>query len=471
MAGKNDLRKHRVPVREQDPKERIKNFKEVSLGYTPEEAIEEAKRCLQCPRPFCIEGCPVQVNIKGFIAKIVEGDFYGAYKIIKKTNALPAITGRVCPQEEQCEAKCILGKVPGAHAVNIGKLERFVADWVAAQGIEEEIEKEPPTGKKVAVIGSGPAGLTCAADLAKKGHEVYLFEALHEFGGVLVYGIPEFRLPNDIITRELEYLKKLGVKMYTNVFVGTGLSPEDLRREFDAIFIGTGAGTPTLPKIEGVNLKGIYSANEFLTRVNLMRGYMFPEYDTPVKVGKRVAVIGGGNTAMDAVRSALRMGAEEAWILYRRTREFMPARDEEIAHAEEEGVKFMFLVSPVRFVGDEEGNLKGVELVKMELGEPDESGRRRPVPIEGSNFIFECDTVILAIGQRPNKAFINAFPELEVHPKWGTIIVDEMGRTNIPGVAAGGDAIRGGATVILAMGDGRKAAMALDLYLREGVWR
>ncbi len=465
------IRKERVPVREQSPEVRIKNFNEVALGYSEDEAVLEASRCLQCPKPACIEGCPVQVDIKAFIAKIAERDFLGAYKIIKQTNSLPAITGRVCPQEEQCESKCLMGNVPGASPINIGKLERFVADWVAQKGIEEEIVKAEPTGKKVAIIGSGPAGLTAAAELAKRGHEVYLFEALHELGGVLVYGIPEFRLPNSIIKRELEYLKKLGVKMYTNVFVGTTITVDELRREFDAIFIGTGAGDPTIPQWEGVNLKGIYSANEFLTRVNLMRAYKFPDYDTPIKVGRKVAVIGGGNTAMDAVRSALRLGAQEAWILYRRTRKEMPARDEEIAHAEEEGVKFMFLVSPKRFLGDDSGNVRAIELIRMELGEPDSSGRRKPIPIEGSEFEFEADTVILAIGQKPNKAFINRFTGLEINERRRTIVVDDMGRTNIPGVAAGGDATRGGATVILAMGDGRRAAIALDEYLRTGKWR
>ncbi|ASJ17119.1 dihydropyrimidine dehydrogenase [Thermococcus chitonophagus] len=467
------LIKERVPTPERSPEERIKDFKEVNLGYTWELALKEAERCLQCPKNYapCIKGCPVNIDIPGFIGALrkyrddPDRAVREALKIIWACNSLPAITGRVCPQEEQCEGVCVVGKV--GDAVNIGKLERFVADYAREHGIEENLLREQVgeierNGKKVAVIGAGPAGLTCAAELAKMGYEVTIFEALHKPGGVLIYGIPEFRLPKEIVERELAKLKELGVKIETNVLVGKTITFEELREEFDAIFIGTGAGTPRIFPWPGVNLNGIYSANEFLTRVNLMKAYEFPEYDTPIKVGKKVAVIGGGNTAMDAARSALRLGAE-VWILYRRTRKEMTAREEEIKHAEEEGVNFMFLVSPKRFIGDENGNLKAIELEKMKLGEPDESGRRRPIPT-GETVTMEFDTAIIAIGQTPNKIFYQSVPGLKVD-KWGRIIVDENLMTSIPGVFAGGDAIRGEATVILAMGDGRKAAKAIHEYL------
>ncbi|MFA4805301.1 NADPH-dependent glutamate synthase [Pyrococcus kukulkanii] len=467
------LIKERVPTPERPPEERVKDFKEVNLGYTWELALKEAERCLQCPKDYapCIKGCPVNIDIPGFIGALrkyrddPDKAVREALKIIWACNSLPAITGRVCPQEEQCEGVCVVGKV--GDPINIGKLERFVADYAREHGIEEEllmeeVPKIQKNGKKVAVIGAGPAGLTCAAELAKMGYEVTIFEALHKPGGVLIYGIPEFRLPKEIVERELAKLKELGVKIETNVLVGKTITFEELRGEFDAIFIGTGAGTPKIFPWPGVNLNGIYSANEFLTRVNLMKAYEFPEYDTPIKVGKKVAVIGGGNTAMDAARSALRLGAE-VWILYRRTRKEMTAREEEIKHAEEEGVKFMFLVSPKRFIGDENGNLKAIELEKMKLGEPDESGRRRPIPT-GETIIMEFDTAIIAIGQTPNKIFYQSVPGLKVD-KWGRIVVDENLMTSIPGVFAGGDAIRGEATVILAMGDGRKAAKAIHEYL------
>ncbi|MFA4669643.1 NADPH-dependent glutamate synthase [Pyrococcus kukulkanii] len=467
------LIKERVPTPERPPEERVKDFKEVNLGYTWELALKEAERCLQCPKDYapCIKGCPVNIDIPGFIGALrkyrddPDKAVREALKIIWACNSLPAITGRVCPQEEQCEGVCVVGKV--GDPINIGKLERFVADYAREHGIEEELLREQVgeikrNGKKVAVIGAGPAGLTCAAELAKMGYEVTIFEALHKPGGVLIYGIPEFRLPKEIVERELAKLKELGVKIETNVLVGKTITFEELRGEFDAIFIGTGAGTPKIFPWPGVNLNGIYSANEFLTRVNLMKAYEFPEYDTPIKVGKKVAVIGGGNTAMDAARSALRLGAE-VWILYRRTRKEMTAREEEIKHAEEEGVKFMFLVSPKRFIGDENGNLKAIELEKMKLGEPDESGRRRPIPT-GETIIMEFDTAIIAIGQTPNKIFYQSVPGLKVD-KWGRIVVDENLMTSIPGVFAGGDAIRGEATVILAMGDGRKAAKAIHEYL------
>ncbi|MFA4640505.1 NADPH-dependent glutamate synthase [Pyrococcus kukulkanii] len=467
------LIKERVPTPERPPGERVRDFKEVNLGYTWELALKEAERCLQCPKDYapCIKGCPVNIDIPGFIGALrkyrddPDRAVREALKIIWACNSLPAITGRVCPQEEQCEGVCVVGKV--GDPINIGKLERFVADYAREHGIEEKLLREQVgeikrNGKKVAVIGAGPAGLTCAAELAKMGYEVTIFEALHKPGGVLIYGIPEFRLPKEIVERELAKLKELGVKIETNVLVGKTITFEELRGEFDAIFIGTGAGTPKIFPWPGVNLNGIYSANEFLTRVNLMKAYEFPEYDTPIKVGKKVAVIGGGNTAMDAARSALRLGAE-VWILYRRTRKEMTAREEEIKHAEEEGVKFMFLVSPKRFIGDENGNLKAIELEKMKLGEPDESGRRRPIPT-GETIIMEFDTAIIAIGQTPNKIFYQSVPGLKVD-KWGRIVVDENLMSSIPGVFAGGDAIRGEATVILAMGDGRKAAKAIHEYL------
>ncbi|AFK22709.1 NADPH-dependent glutamate synthase [Pyrococcus sp. ST04] len=467
------LIKERVPTPERPVEERVRDFGEVNLGYTWELALKEAERCLQCPKEYapCIKGCPVNIDIPGFIGALrkyrddPDKAVKEALKIIWACNSLPAITGRVCPQEDQCEGVCVVGKV--GDPVNIGKLERFVADYAREKGIEDELLREQvgeikKNGKKVAVIGAGPAGLTCAAELAKMGYEVTIFEALHKPGGVLIYGIPEFRLPKKIVERELAKLKELGVKIETNVLVGKTITFEELREEFDAIFIGTGAGTPRIFPWPGVNLNGIYSANEFLTRINLMKAYKFPEYDTPIKVGKKVAVIGAGNTAMDAARSALRLGAE-VWILYRRTRKEMTAREEEIKHAEEEGVKFMFLVSPKRFIGDENGNLKAIELEKMKLGEPDESGRRRPIPT-GETFVMEFDTAIIAIGQTPNKTFLETVPGLKVD-KWGRIVVDENLMTSIPGVFAGGDAIRGEATVILAMGDGRKAAKAIHEYL------
>ncbi|ADT83043.1 NADPH-dependent glutamate synthase [Thermococcus barophilus] len=466
---KRQIIKERVPTPERPPEERNKDFFEVNLGYDFELAKKEAERCLQCPEKYapCIKGCPVNINIPAFIAKIKEGDIRGALEVIWACNSLPAITGRVCPQEDQCEGVCVMGKV--GDPINIGKLERFVADYAREKGIDaellgEQIKGIKKNGRKVAVIGAGPAGLTCAAELAKMGYDVTIFEALHKPGGVLIYGIPEFRLPKQIVKKELENLKKLGVKIETNTLVGKTVTFDELREEYDAIFIGTGAGTPRFVKWEGINLNGIYSANEFLTRINLMKAYEFPEYDTPIKVGKRVAVIGGGNTAMDAARSALRLGAE-VWILYRRTRKEMTARIEEIHHAEEEGVKFMFLVSPKRFIGDEHGNLKAIELEKMKLGEPDETGRRRPIPT-GETFIMEFDTAVIAIGQTPNKTFFQTVPDLKVDSK-GRIIVDGNLMTSIPGVFAGGDAIRGEATVILAMGDGRKAAKAIHEYLSK----
>ncbi len=468
------LIKERVPTPERPPKERARGFGEVNLGYTFELAVKEAERCLQCPADYapCIKGCPVHINIPGFIGALREhrDDPHMAVKealrVIWVCNSLPAITGRVCPQEEQCEMRCVVGKV--GDPINIGKLERFVADYAREHGIDEELLRENAgrvkrNGNRVAVIGSGPAGLTCAAELAKLGYEVTIFEALHEPGGVLIYGIPEFRLPKDVVRRELENLKKLGVRVETNTLVGKTITCKEILEEFDAVFVGTGAGTPRIYPWPGVNLNGIYTANEFLTRVNLMKAYRFPEYDTPVKIGRRVAVIGGGNTAMDAARSALRLGVE-VWVLYRRTKDEMTAREEEIKHAEEEGVNFAFLVSPKRFIGDKNGNLRAIELEKMELGEPDESGRRRPVPT-GETLTMEFDNAIIALGQIPNKTFYRSARNLKTDGR-GRIVVDENLMTSVPGVFAGGDAIRGEATVILAMGDGRKAAKAIHEYLK-----
>jgi glutamate synthase (NADPH/NADH) small chain len=466
-AGRREVKKVRVPVPEQDPHVRIHNFNEVSLGYSLEQAIEEASRCLQCHVKVapCIKDCPIHMDIPGFIKKIVEGDMKGALDVIIETNWLPGITGRVCPQP--CQTNCIMGKL--GDKINIGKLHRFVADYAREHGIRPEVEIAPPTGKRVAVVGSGPAGLTVAADLRKMGHEVVIYEALHEPGGVLVYGIPEFRLPKEVVKYEIEFLESMGVKIYTDVVVGKTISLYDLLEEFDAVFLGTGAGTSNFLSVPGVNCLGIYSANEFLIRVNLMKAHLFPEYDTPIKRGKRLAVIGGGNTAMDAARCGLRIGYEEVYILYRRTRELMPAIIEEIEEAEEEGVKFMFLVNPVAFKCDENGWVRAVTLIRNELGEPDETGRRRPIPIPGSEFDLEVDAVVIAIGQRPNRILYQDVPELEVS-KNGTIIVDEKYRTTLRGVFAGGDAIRGEATVVLAMGDGKRAAMAIDEYLRTGEW-
>ncbi|CUX76794.1 NADPH-dependent glutamate synthase [Thermococcus chitonophagus] len=468
------LIKERVSTPERPVEERIKDFYEVNLGYTWELALREAERCLQCPKDYapCIKGCPVHIDIPGFIAKLRENkdNPYRAVKealrVIWACNSLPAITGRVCPQEEQCEGVCVVGKV--GDPINIGKLERFVADYAREHGIDdellmEEVPKIQKNGKKVAVIGAGPAGLTCAAELAKMGYDVTIFEALHEPGGVLAYGIPEFRLPKEILRKELKKLSILGVKIKTDHVVGRTVTIPELLEEYDAVFIGTGAGTPKLLNIPGINLNGIYSANEFLTRINLMKAYKFPEYDTPIIVGKKVVVIGAGNTAMDAARSALRLGAEVT-IAYRRGEEDMTARIEEVEHAKEEGVKFMFFVNPVEFIGDEEGRVKAVKFEKMKpLDEKDSRGKRKIIGT-GEYITVEADTVVIAIGQVPNKILWKTTPGLKVSEK-GTIIVDENLMTSIPGVFAGGDAIRGEATVILAMGDGRKAAKAIHEYL------
>ena len=462
MAKKN-MSPTKVPMPEQAPDVRNKNFKEVALGYTEENAIEEATRCLNCKNKPCMNGCPVNVPIPGFIEQVVAGDFEKAYEIITSENALPAICGRVCPQENQCEGQCVRG-IKG-ESVSIGRLERFVADWHMAHAADKpaEIKKN---GKRVAVVGSGPSGITCAGELAKRGYEVTVFEALHKAGGVLSYGIPEFRLPKDLVQNEINNVAKLGVDFKTDVVVGRSITIDELQEEgYDAVFVGSGAGLPRFLNIPGENALGVYSANEFLTRVNLMKGYKFPEVPTPVKVGKKVAVVGAGNVAMDSARTALRLGAEEVYIVYRRSEEEAPARAEELHHAKEEGIIFKFLNNPAKIIEDEKGYVTGIEVVKQELGEPDASGRRRPVPIEGSNYVIPVDTVVIAIGQSPNPLIRKTTPGLETQ-KWGGIIVnEETGETSKENVYAGGDTVTGAATVILAMGAGKKAAAAIDAKL------
>ncbi|QDA32023.1 NADPH-dependent glutamate synthase [Thermococcus indicus] len=474
MAVKRKIIKERVPTPEMPAEERIKSFAEVNLGYTFELAVKEAERCLQCPYNYapCIKGCPVHIDIPGFISKLVQyrddpdKAVKEALNVIWACNSLPATTGRVCPQEDQCEMNCVMGKV--GDKINIGKLERFVADYAREKGIDEEllfeiIPKIEKKGQSVAIIGAGPAGLTAAGELAKLGYDVTIYEALHEAGGVLMYGIPEFRLPKSIVESEIDKLRKLGVKILTDHVVGRTVTIEELLEEYDAVFIGSGAGTPRLINAPGINLNGIYTANEFLTRVNLMKAYLFPEYDTPVKVGKRVVVIGAGNTAMDAARSARRFGAEVT-IAYRRGPEDVSARVEEVHHAKEEGIKFEFYINPVEFIGDENGKVKAVKFEKMKaLDERDSRGKRKIVGT-GEYVTLEADTVIIAIGKHPNRLIVNT-PGLKVER--GRIVVDENLMTSIPGVFAGGDAIRGEATVILAMGDGRMAAKAIHEYLTK----
>ena len=460
--SENILKKTEMPV--QSASLRNKNFDEVALGYTEEMALGEASRCLNCKNKPCVSGCPVNVQIPDFIDFVKNGDYSSAYKKIKESNELPSICGRVCPQENQCEKYCVRG-IKG-ESVGIGRLERFIADkYIDA---EETVQKVEKNGFKVAVVGSGPASLTCAGNLAKKGYDVTVFEAFHTAGGVLMYGIPEFRLPKQIVKKEIEKLKALGVNIMTNMVIGKIFSIDELLEDgFDAVFIGTGAGLPSFMNIEGENLNGVYSANEFLTRINLMKAYKFPEVDTPVSVGKSVAVVGGGNVAMDACRCAKRLGADNVYIIYRRSEEEMPARNEEIEHAKEEGINFKLLTNPVRILGDESGYVKGIECVEMELGEPDASGRRKPVKIEGSEYIIDVDTVIIAIGQTPNPLIKNTTNDLETQ-KWGGIVADETGKTSKKGVFAGGDAVTGAATVILAMGAGKKAADAIDEYIKNG---
>ena len=453
----------RVPVREQDPKVRAANFDEVCLGYNEEEAVQEAERCLHCKKPQCVAGCPVNIDIPEFIHALKEREFGSAYDVISQSSSLPAICGRVCPQERQCEGKCIRG-IKG-DAVAIGKLERFVADWAKANGRKMKCALHK-TGKKVAVIGSGPAGLTCAGDLAKKGYDVTIFEALHKAGGVLVYGIPEFRLPKDeVVAKEIENVQCLGVKIETNVIIGRSVTIEDLMKKegFEAVFIGSGAGLPMFMNIPGEQSKGVFSANEFLTRNNLMKAYR-DDYDTPIISGKKAVVVGGGNVAMDAARTALRLGAE-VHIVYRRSEAELPARAEEVHHAKEEGIVFDLLTNPVRILADDQDNVTGIECVHMELGEPDASGRRSPVPVEGSEFTIDCDTVIMALGTRPNPLISSTTKGLEMNRKQ-CIVATEEGQTSLEGVFAGGDAVSGAATVILAMGAGKKAAQAIDEYLK-----
>lgn len=455
--------KNEMPTR--DAMERRRDFGEVALGYTAEQAVEEARRCLQCKHKPCVGGCPVGVDIPSFVHAVAEGEFAEAYAIITRTSSLPAVCGRVCPQETQCESRCVRGK--NGEPVAIGRLERFVADWYAENGNRIEVSRPAPNGGRTAVIGSGPAGLACAGDLVKMGYEVTLYEALHVAGGVLVYGIPEFRLPKAIVQREIDHLRRLGVRIQTNTVIGRTLTVDELMKEggYDAVFIGTGAGLPRFMGIPGENLNGVYSANEFLTRVNLMKAYR-EDSATPIRRGKRVVVVGGGNVAMDAARSAMRLGADEVTVVYRRSMEELPARAEEVEHAKEEGIAFRLLANPVAIYGNEEGSVTGVCCVEMELGEPDASGRRRPVEKSDSRFVIEADCVIMAIGTSPNPLIKATTADLDTQ-RWGGIVADETGATSREGVFAGGDAVTGAATVILAMGAGKTAAAAMDEYIRK----
>ena len=459
------VKRERQEMPRQDPQVRARNFDEVALGYTMELALAEAERCLQCKKPLCVQGCPVEVKIPEFILALREGDLPRAVRELKEKNNLPAICGRVCPQETQCEMTCVLGKKQ--EPVAIGRLERFVADWELAHGVTIP-EIPPPTGKKVAVVGCGPAGLTCAADLARLGHAVTIFESLHAPGGVLMYGIPEFRLPKRIVQAEVDYVRKLGVEIRLNSVIGKLYSLDELLAHYDAVFLGTGAGLPQFLGIPGENLNGVYSANEFLTRINLMKAYLFPEYATPIKRRPRVAVVGGGNVAMDAARCALRLGAAEVHIVYRRSRAELPARAEEVENAEEEGIVFDLLTNPVRILGDEHNWVRAMECIRMELGEPDASGRRRPVPIPGSEFTLEFDLIVIAIGTSPNPLIFQGVAGLE-RPRHGTVVADEVtGKTTKERVWAGGDIVTGAATVISAMGAGKRAAADIHRFLMEG---
>ncbi len=460
-ARKLDLNRNEMP--KQPPEIRRRNFGEVALGYTAELAVTEAKRCMQCKKPKCVTGCPVEIDIPGFISHVVKGDFAGGIRKIKEKNCLPAVSGRVCPQEAQCESQCVLKNKKGEIA--IGRIERFLADWESATGSVEVPPRTRPTGKKVAVVGSGPAGITVAGDLILLGHEVTIFEALHKAGGVLTYGIPEFRLPKSVVAREVDYVKRLGVEVVTDFVVGKTRTVDELLVSYDAVFIGTGAGLPWFMNIPGENLNGVYSANEYLTRMNLMHGYLFPGASTPVKKHSKVAVVGGGNVAMDSARTALRMGADEVYIVYRRSHAELPARLEESENAEEEGVIFKVLTLPVAYTGDGNGWVRRIECLRMELGEPDASGRRSPVEVKGSNFFMDVDAVVCAIGNSPNPLIPTTTSGLEV-TKRGTLVADaETGKTTRDRIWAGGDIVTGAATVILAMGAGRKAARSIHAHL------
>jgi len=461
------VEKKAVPMREQEPADRIRNFNEVPFGYNEVEALKEASRCMQCAKSPCVAGCPVNINIPVFIKALKEKDFQKAVDIIHENDSLPCITGRVCPQEEQCQDLCVMKKM--GDPISIGRLERFLADWDLNNRDKNKTVKAAVSAgkKKVAVVGSGPAGLTCAAELAKMGYNVTVFEGYHKLGGVLVYGIPEFRLPKAIVESEINQLKELGVVFATNMLIGRALTIEELFKEgYSAVFVGSGAGLPNFMGIPGENLNGVYSANEFLTRVNLMKAYKFPEYHTPVKKGVNVAVVGGGNVAMDSARTALRLGAKHVYLIYRRSEKEMPAREEEVVHAREEGIDFRLLTNPLRYIADEKGFVKQVECIKMELGEPDASGRRSPVAVKGSEFLIDIDEAIVAIGNTPNPIIARTTPGLNVG-RHGEIKADEQGLTSIPGVFAGGDAVTGAATVITAMGAGRKGAQAIDAYINS----
>jgi glutamate synthase (NADPH/NADH) small chain len=461
---KQRLHIERQKMPEQNAAARAANFEEVNLGFTEQLALLEADRCLQCKDPRCVKGCPVSVNIPKFLDLLAKGNISAAAQSLLCDNALPGVTGRVCPQETQCEAECV--RAAKGTPVGIGYLERYVADWAREHRDQLPQSKPQPTGKKIAIVGSGPAGLTAAGALAGLGHDTTIFEALHKPGGVLVYGIPEFRLPKQIVAQEVQRLEAAGVKIECNVVIGRTYTIPELRERFDAIFIANGAGLPVFMNVPGENLKGVYSANEYLTRINLMAAYQFPKSDTPVLLGQRIAVVGGGNVAMDSVRTAKRLGAKEAMLVYRRTHHELPARAEEVHHAEDEGVEFHFLTAPVEIVGDDKRWVKGLKCLRMKLGAPDESGRSKPEPVPDSEFVLPCDVVVVAIGTRANPLLTSTCPDLKLN-RWGNILVDENGMTSVPGVFAGGDIVRGAATVILAMGDGKRAAKAMDNYLKH----
>src|SRR5208282_5401339 len=464
ITTKQRLQINRQKMPEQDSAARAANFEEVNLGFPEQLALLEADRCLQCKDPRCIKGCPVSVNIPKFLDLLTQGRIADAAQSLLSDNALPGVTGRVCPQETQCEVECVRGAK--GQPVGIGYLERYVADWARTHRDQLANGKAAPSGRSVAIVGSGPSGLTAAGELVRRGHDVTIYEALHKPGGVLVYGIPEFRLPKKIVAQEVERLQESGVKIECNTVIGRTYTVPELRERFDAVFIANGAGLPVFMNVPGENLKGVYSANEYLTRINLMAAWQFPRSDTPVLQGQRVAVVGGGNVAMDAVRTAKRLGAKEAMIVYRRTHDELPARAEEVHHAEQEGVKFEFLTAPIEVIGNDKRWVTGMKCQKMKLGEPDSSGRRRPEVIPGSEFVLDCDVVVVAIGTKANPLLTATCPELKLN-KWGNIVADENGQTSIPGVFAGGDIVRGAATVILAMGDGKKAAEAMDGFLKN----